>query len=188
MGPHAVAGGGKTQRADHGSTRGPEAGRARPTARLPGLPEVPAHAQGGQAQLLASLGIPVVLTLNGLVDRFVVPRHVLRIGAAPELLKDVQTSRFFAVRYHAAHARRALHVPSSAALVRCALEDRRTAATRPACWWETISLTQHQREDPHLSAALASAVCVGREASPCGEVLDNGDRPKPARALLRHRE
>ena len=59
----------------------------------PELPEVPAHAQGsGQAQRLASLRIPVVLTLDGLVDRLIVARHVLRIGAAPELLKDVQTS------------------------------------------------------------------------------------------------
>src|SRR5512144_2050218 len=64
----------------------------------PDLPEVPAHAQGGQAQWLASLGIPVVLTLNGLVDRLVVARHVLRIGGASELLKDVQTSGIFAVR------------------------------------------------------------------------------------------
>jgi hypothetical protein len=58
----------------------------------PGLRHVSAHARGGRGQRLASLGIPVVLTLDGLVDRLVVVRHVLRIGTAPWLLKDVQTS------------------------------------------------------------------------------------------------
>jgi hypothetical protein len=59
----------------------------------PGSRDVATHTQGGgQAQRLASLGIPVVLTHNGLVDRLVVSRHALNIGADLELLEDVQTS------------------------------------------------------------------------------------------------
>jgi hypothetical protein len=49
----------------------------------PELRHVPALARDGRGQRLASLGIPVVLTFDGLVDRLVVVRHVLRIGAAP---------------------------------------------------------------------------------------------------------
>jgi hypothetical protein len=63
--------------------------------------DVPAHARSRQAQRLASLGIPVVLPHNSLVDRLVVARHVLNIGAAPGLLKDVQTNRC-ALRGHLA--------------------------------------------------------------------------------------
>jgi hypothetical protein len=55
---------------------GSEAGSPRNGSPVPALPQVPANDLGGHAQRLASLGIPVLLPHNGLVDRLVAARHV----------------------------------------------------------------------------------------------------------------